>query len=175
MKLLHVGGGTFVDETPSKAPSRAPERTDIYPYARFRSLEHVSFGLRRTTGGPKGVVVEERRVGDYGMEPLARFWDFKDALSALKKGERWAFEEEPFVEITSEAKYDEVLRASGLDLRDGEWKGPGLYDFRDSPPIFSCTAEDYELEELESAGDDAIDFMYQGDEWEDAYRELASA
>jgi hypothetical protein len=57
---------------------------------------------------------------------------------------------------------------------DGDWQGKGLYDFRDDPPSFQGSVEDYELEEMKRAAEEAFDFMFQGDEWEDAYRELAA-
>ena len=126
-------------------------------------------------GGPKSEQIEHVVVGGYGMEPLAPYWDFKDALGELRRGDkRWAFEEVPLVEVDSKSQYDELLEAMGVDVADGDWQKSGLYDVRDDPPEFRATLDDYELEEMERAADDAIDFMFQGDNWEEAYGKLVS-
>lgn len=171
-KIIDAGNGTFIDSEPLAAPDGMPDDPDvhIYAYASFRSLEHVSYGLFRTTGGPKDKEIDSVKVGEYGMEPIASFWEFKDALEDI--GSKYAFEENPLVEVTSKKDYDEALEALDIDLEDGIWEKPGLYDFRDDPPSFSGSVEDYELEEMERAADDAFESMFQGDEWEDAYREL---
>ena len=85
MAIKHTGQGTFIDTDPVENP-----RDHIYSYATFRSLEHVSFGLYRTTGGPTASEVDSEEVGQYGMEPLASHWEFKYALEEV--GERGAFE-----------------------------------------------------------------------------------
>ena len=175
MSIEHIGGGTFVDSDPSQSPDHKSAGHDIYPYAYFRSLEHVAFGLRRTDGGPKGSEIASVEVGAYGMEPLVQYWDFGDALEEVKVSDaRGAFEEVPLVEVDSKADYDRALFEMDIEPRDGDWKKSGLYDFRDSPPTYSGTVEDYELEEMERAADDAFDFMYQGDEWKEVYEKLAS-
>ncbi len=172
MTIKHIGEGVFIDTERVDAPEEAPQ-ANIYPYAIFRSLEHVEYGLMLTDGGARAGEIDRVEVGAYDMEPLAHYWEFNHALSAIEetKGPRSMFEEDPLVEVTSKGDYDEALKA--LSIEDSDWDGPGLYDFRDSPPTYSGTIEEYELEELEYAADNAVDFMFQGEEWEDAYKQLA--
>lgn len=190
-KIIHTGGGTFVDAEPIAAPEGTKDDPDVhvYAYARFRSLEHVAYGLYRTTGGPEDEEIDSEKVGEYGMEPIATYWELKYALDEIEKeseraergqgsftkNPRWMFEEQPYVEVTSEQEYDEVLEVLGIDPEDSAWEKPGLYDFRNDPPDFAWTVEDYELEEMTDAADQAIEFMFQGDEWEEAYQALAEA
>jgi hypothetical protein len=178
-KIEHIGNGVFVDLDPVDSPDGAADPdVRIYAYAEFRSLEHVSFGLART--GSSGFRTRTKgkesfndyeEVGEYGMEPLNPFMYFDDAMEDVRRGSKFAFEEVPFVEIESEEQYEEALDA--LDVEGHPWEGPGLYDFRDSPPSFAGTVEDSELEAMEYAADDALDFMFQSDEWEEAYARLA--
>lgn len=167
----------FIDTEPVAAPEPEDEGVHVYAYARFRSLEHVAYGLYRTTGGPRDEEIDSEAVGQYGMEPLAPYWEFKDALKEVRGDSKFAFEEVPYVEVASEDDYDEAVDAIDPDFVDsGEptgWEKPGLYDFRDSPPSFQGSVEDYELDEMKRAADDAIEFMFQGDEWEDAFTSLA--
>lgn len=172
MSTLNLGFGNFVDSERVSAPAGVTSCGDVYAYAEFPSLERVRFGLRKTTGGPKGDEIDSVQVGSYGMEPLAPYWGFGSALSEVEKGSRWAFEEVPYVEVNSKVDYDRALSAMDIDLRDGDWKEPGLYDFRDQPPTFSETLDDYEDSSMEQAADDAFDYMFQGEEWEQAYKKL---
>lgn len=172
-KIVHVGGGVFVDTEPVDPPDGVdpPKGGNVYAYASFRSLEHVSYGLFRTTGAFDAEETDSETVGSYGMEPIATYWDFNDALESV--GEKFAFEENPFVEVTSKKQYDEALSALDGAQEDGAWDKPGLYDFRDDPPTYVETVEEYEENSMRDAADQAIDFMFQGDDWEAAYRELA--
>lgn len=172
-KIIHVGNAVFIDTERVDPPEGAPE-ANIYPYASFRSLEHVEYGLRLMTGGPTSEEIDSEKVGEYGMEPLSSYWDFSDALDAIERGSKYAFEEVPYVEVTTEEQYNEALDALELEEDEGDiFGGPGLYDFRDSPPSYQGTVEENELEDMESAADDAFEFMFQGEEWEEAYRKLA--
>lgn len=164
----------FVDTRRVDPPEGTP-RANIYAFAVFRSLEHVRYGLMLTEGGPFDDEIDSETVGSYGMEPLAPYWEFGHALDAIQNGSKWAFEETPFVEVETEAQFNEALDALGVSEDDDfvtTWEGPGLYDFRDDPPSFGGSVEDYERDDMERAADDAIEFMFQGDEWEDAYRKL---
>jgi hypothetical protein len=155
-KLIDAGDGMFIDPEPVAAPDGMPD-AHVYAYAQLHSLERVSYGLLLTTGGPEGEEIESMKVGAYGMEPLAPFWEFGDALKELERD--GSFEEVPLVEVTSNEEYNEA----------------GLYDFRDDPPTYAGTVEEYEQEEMANAADEAIDFMLQGDEWKEIYRELTAA
>ena len=174
MTIKHIGNGIFVDTEPVEAPDgvEVDPKVRIYAYANFRSLEHVAYGLGRTDGGPEDEEMDSERVGEYGMEPIATFWEFKDALNDIDS--KYAFEENPFVEVETKKQYDEALEALEIDPEEGAWEKPGLYDFRDDPPSFVSSVEDYELESMTEAADQAIDFMFQGDEWEEAYKTLAT-
>jgi hypothetical protein len=181
-KIIHVGDGTFVDTEEVAAPDGTKDAPDvhIYAYATFRSLEHVAYGLMRTKGGPKDEEIDSVAVGQYGMEPRAPYWELTDALYELERERkprerRWIFEEVSLVEVRDEEDYAEAIKALGLKDDEGHWEGPGLYDFRDDPPTRQYKdVEEYELESLEYEADQAFEFMFQGDEWEDAYRELAA-
>jgi hypothetical protein len=115
------------------------------------------------------------------MDPLAPYWEFAVALDeieganrAKRSSERYKFEEVPYVEVETAEDYDEALEALGVeDDEEGDWRGPGLYDFRDDPPTFQGSVEKHELEEMTMAADDAIEFMFQGEEWQEAYEKLA--
>lgn len=179
-KIIHTGGGIFVDTEPVAAPDGMDDdpKVLIYAYARFRSLEHVAYGLFRTDGGPEDEEIDSEKVGEYGMEPIATYWDINDALKEIESDRTHGFEDEPYVEVDSEDSYNEALEALGYDPEDTSWpsdyKEPGLYDFRDDPPSYVSSVEDYELESMTDAADQAIEFMFQGDEWEDAYAKLAT-
>jgi len=183
MAIKHTGNGFFVDTEPVAPPDGTPDDPDlhIYAFARFRSLEHVSYGLMRTAGGPEDEGIDFEEVGEYGMDPLNPFWEFAVALDEIeganraKRGsESYLFEEVPYVEVTTEEEYNEALDALELEEDEGDiFDGPGLYDFRDSPPSYQGTVEENELMEMERAADDAIEFMFQGDQWEEAYAALA--
>jgi hypothetical protein len=176
-KLIDAGDGMFVDPEPVAAPDGMPD-AHVYAYAQLHSLERVSYGLLLTTGGPEGEEIESMKVGAYGMEPLAPFWEFGDALKELERD--GSFEEVPLVEVTSNEEYNEALdvldkKADAGISDDNQWEKPGLYDFRDDPPTYAGTVEEYEQEEMANAADEAIDFMLQGDEWKEIYRELTAA
>lgn len=172
-KIIHVGNAVFVDSDPVEGS------TDIYPYASFRSLEHVEYGLKLMRGGPEGEELDSVRVGEYGMEPISQYHDFNSAIDAIEKERArgksadWIFEDVPYVEITSEEEYNEALDALEIEEDEGDlFDGPGLYDFRDSPPTYQGTVEENELTDMEQAADDAFEFMFQGDEWQEAFDEL---
>ena len=178
MTIEHTGSGTFIDSEPIAAPDGVADDPNvrIYAYARFRSLEHVSFGLYRTTGGPKDEEIDSEKVGEYGMEPIASYWEAGIAIEEIEKSKKKdsrLFEDEPLVEVTSEEEYNQAIAALGIDAEEGAWDRPGLYDFRDDPPAYHGTVEEYELDMMKDAADQAFDFMFQDDEWEEAYRGLA--
>ena len=51
--------------------------------------------------------------------------------------------------------------------------GPGVYDFRDSPPTQSYeSVEAYESSSLEFEAEQILEYMFQGDEWKAALRKL---
>lgn len=176
MAIKHTGNAHFIDTDPVEAPEGAPQVPDVYSYADFRSLEHVSYGLVRTTGGWNGDEIDSVEVGQYGMEPLSQFWEFSDAIKEIESGGSTLFEDVPYVEVETEEQYNEVLDALELEEdEEGDWQGPGLYDFRDNPPSYQGTVEENELEDMERAADDAFDFMFQGEEWEGVYKELAES
>ena len=175
MAIKHLGSGYFIDTDPIEPPKgvSAPAEGRIYAYASFRSLEHVSYGLTLRTD-PDQPEIDSIEVGEYGMEPVSQYQEFRDALHEIERGSKHAFEEVPYVEITSEDEYNEALDA--LEIEEGEgdlFDGPGLYDFRDSPPTYQGTVEENELTDLEHAADEALDFMFQGEEWEESYADLA--
>jgi hypothetical protein len=171
MAVEHTGSAHFIDTERVEAPEDAPQ-ANIYPYAYFRSLEHVAFGLYRTAGGPHDEEIDSEQVGSYGMEPLNPYWEFGDALAEIDS--KYAFEEVPYVEVISKEEYIEALEALDAPEEDEDgWEGAGLYDFRDSPPSYMGTVEANELKDMERAADDAFEYMFQDDEWEEAYRKLA--
>lgn len=177
MAIEHIGEGTFIDTERVDAPEGA-RQANIYVYAFFRSLEHVSYGLMLCDRTCADDEIDRQQVGQYGMEPLARYWQFDDAINEIesersRRGEDplWVFEEDSLVEVSTEQQYRKALTTLELDV--GDWEGPGLYDFRVEPPTYSGTVEEYELESLHDAADQAFDFMFQGEEWHDAYRTLA--
>lgn len=198
MSMVYVGDATFVDKEPLSEDEIArvlPHEwspklagVKVYPWIRFPSLERVYYGLQIRKSGPRSKVIESADVGTNQMESIAPLNDLNDALEILSKGHRYAFEEVPFAEISTVEGYDRVLsHAAGEDdpspqdwspsrkKPDSAWKGPGVYDLRDKPPTRSYkSVEAYERQAMESEADQILDFMFQGEEWEEKLRGLLS-
>jgi hypothetical protein len=46
---------------------------------------------------------------------------------------------------------------------ESAWEKPGLYDFRDSPPTYSYSVDDYERESMKDAAERAIEDMFSSE------------
>ena len=124
-KIEHIGNGVFIDLEPvdsARGRRRSFDRAHLR-LRRFRSLEHVSYGLMLTAGDPRGVKIDSTEVGEYGMEPLSQFWQFKDALEEIERDRKGGFEDVPYVEIETEeavqrsARRTRARRGRGRSLR----------------------------------------------------------
>lgn len=152
--------------------------TRVYAYVEFSGgLMHVYYGLMLTSGGPRDEILSSEQVGTYETNEIANYWYFSDAIKLLGKGaepDEHAFEEQPFVEVTDEDEYDEAFEfletSPGPHHRRNNrmWKKPGIYDFRDSPPTYVSSKEDYERESMKEAAERALEDMFSGEEWESA-------
>lgn len=144
--------------------------TRVYGYVEFSGgLMHVYYGLMLTAGGPHDEVLSSEQVGSYETNDVAPYWYASDAIKNLGKGaepDTFAFEEQPFVEVTDEDEYNEALEALGISPDDGKWDKPGLYDFRDSPPTYASSLAEYEREGMKDAAERALEDMFGSDEWE---------
>jgi hypothetical protein len=165
MTVKHHGSGTFIDDK-SVASKRG---YTVYAWAEFPSLERVVGGLFITDGGADGEWIESRTLEETGMEPLAQVSEFRDAIK--EAGSKYAFEEYPFVEVSSKEEFDEAIEAS--DFEDvPAWEGPGVYDFRDFTKSYD-SVEDHQMEAMTSEADNMLnDYMFQSDDWKEAVVEL---
>jgi hypothetical protein len=117
-----------------------------------------------TVGGPRDEILARKKIGwTDSAGSFAQYWDFRDALDSV--GEKYVFEEDPFVEVSEEDDYNEALEAMEIPLKDGEWVKAGLYDFRDHPPTYSGTVETYERESMKYEAERALEDMFESDEW----------
>jgi hypothetical protein len=150
--------------------------THVYAFVDFHGLYRLTYGLMMTTGGPRDPVVAVEGIGQSELESLVQYWEFSDALKEIKQNARmkiaWAFEEIPLVEVGDKEEYDEALAAMGISIADGAWEKSGLYDFRDSPPTYSGSVEDYERECMKYEAEQTLEYLFQGDEWMSACKTL---
>lgn len=154
--LIHLGNLVFIDKDPVEGGE------NIYPFVEWQNLHRADYGFAKTDGGPTGKWIDSTTVNQaYFDEPRASAWGETDAIHDA--GSKYAFEEEPNIEFTSKEYYDEFLVASGQDVEDGNWEGPGIYDGRDKPPTRSSSAEEYEVADLAFWSSDTLEFMFQGE------------
>jgi hypothetical protein len=170
MSLVYIGGATFVDDDPI---AKTAEGHQVYAWVEFATAERAYYGLSLHETDYKSRKIDSIQVGVQTFsEPVGVASEFEEALDALERGAKYVFEEYPAVEINSEADYKRVLEAQGLEEDEGDWQGPGIYDFRDTPPSFIGTTEEYEIEQMKFWADSVLDYMFQGDEWKEALAEL---
>jgi hypothetical protein len=159
--------------------------THIYAYVKFRGMSRLVYGLMLTTGGPRDEALDDVTVGSFEMsESIAPYWEFHDALKEMdrtleresRRSERERlsslFEEVSMVEVGSKGDYNDALHVMGLEPDDGSWEKPGLYDFRDSPPTYSGTLEDYQRESMKYEAEQAIESLWDSGELEAACETL---
>lgn len=196
MALVYVGEATFVDKDPVDLTEHAPREWSprgkmpkIYWYVRFRSLERAEYGLALLRSGPRSKWLDHKEVREVMFEPtaIAPYFQFSEGLSELQSGHKYGFEEVPFVEVENEEDYNLALVAF-LENQEGprdwspevrkkkrikeesNWKGPGLYDFRDMTRG-AKSVEEYEKDSMEYWAKDALDSSYD-DDWEPTLHKL---
>jgi len=196
MALVYVGEATFVDKDPVDVKAHAPrdwsprsKNPSVYWYVRFPSLERAEYGLALLNKGPKSKWIDHEEIREVTFDPsaIAPLNDFKEALKYLEEGEKskHVFEEFPSVEVKSEEDYKAALAAFlgiGRGPRDwspndekrleaeSNWKGPGVYDFRDMTR-HSKSVEEYEKGDMEFWANDVLDGAYD-DDWEPKLQKL---
>ena len=189
MSLVYLGDATFVDKDPVDVEAHAPrywsprQKPHVYWYVRFRSLERAEYGLALLNKGPKSKWIDSEEVREvtFDSTAVAPLNDFKEAVKDLSKENkgRHVFEEFPYVEVTSEDGYKLALAAFlgiGSGPRDwsprdqevleaeSNWKGPGVYDFRDMTR-HAKSVEEYEKDSMAYWADDVLDSSHDED-WE---------
>lgn len=188
MSLVYVGEATFVDKDPVDVEAYAPrhwsprKKLSVYWYVRFPSLERAEYGLALLNKGPKSKWIDSEEVREVTFDPsaVAPLNEFKEAMEYLRKEDkRYLFEEFPYVEVTSEEDYKSALaaflrRESGprewspdveeLLKRESNWKGPGVYDFRDMTR-HAKSVEEYEKDSMAYWANDILDGAFD-DDWE---------
>jgi len=193
MKLVYVGDATFVDKEPvdvSEAAPRewSPRKTPkVYWYVRFFSLERAGYGLALLEKGPKSKWIDHEEIREQMFDPttVAPLTDYREGLELLEKGRRGMLEDFPFVEVKTEEDYNTAL-AQFLDVEEGprewspravkkieeesNWKGPGVYDFRDMT-LHSKSVEEYEKDNMGYWAKDVLDSSFD-DEWEPVLKKL---
>lgn len=199
MGLIFIGEGVFVDTDPvefdiaedpkawdpekDKPKKALPAGYNLYAIVEFSSLEHAYYGLAVFRGKPskknrpKDVEYIDRPM--LWNERLAPIVDYSEALK-LYGAETYLFEEYPFTQITSKSDYARLVK-EGTDPKrwDPEsknlisgWQKPGVYDLRDRPPSYVSSVQDYELEEMKGGADETLEYMFQGEEWEELAKKL---
>lgn len=153
--------------------------THIYAYVEFTSGDHLIYGLVRTTGGPKDRILDRKEIGGWEFAG-APYWEFYDAYKAMdatlsresRHSERqrisFLFADNPMVEVREEGDYEDTLKLLDLSPKANGWEGPGLYDFRDSPPSYSGSLLNYTREAMKEAAATAIQDMWDNESWEPA-------
>ena len=68
--IVDAGEGTFLDTDPVTAPEGTSEGRHVYAYAHFLSSDRISYGLRRTTGGPLDQEIDSVKVGSYELNEI---------------------------------------------------------------------------------------------------------
>lgn len=200
MTLVYVGDATFVDKEPVDLAEVAPREWSprnapkVYWYVRFFSLERAGYGFALLAKGPKSKWIDHEEIREQMFDPttIAPLSNFSEGLESLERGRTWAIEEFPFVEVKSKEDYDKALQAfiesrreeSGpreWSPRPGEsleklmedrsdWRGPGVYDFRDMS-LHEKSVEKYEVDGMEYWAKDTLDSAYD-DEWQPALKKL---
>lgn len=149
--------------------------THVYAYVAFFRNDNVSYGLLLTKGGPLDEEIEYEEIGEYNLsEDFAKRRDFDAALREFENSypkQRQRFEDVPFVEIVREQQYNKLLSEMGLE--DGDWNGPGLYDFRDEPPSYAMTVEEYVAACVKEEAEQALSNVFEED-LDEACRTLRS-
>jgi len=114
-----------------------------------------------------------RSVRDGGSLYLTAEMEGESKEAERKRERKLArlFDDIPLVEVNDEDDYGQVLAAIGLTPDEGKWTKPGLYDFRDFPPEFASTMDDYIREVMREEAEQAFEMIWQED-WEDACVEL---
>lgn len=149
--------------------------TRIYAYVDVHGTSRLSYGLLMTTGGPRDAVIASKEMRTLELENVAPYWQFYDAIKEMQRsasaGILTSFDEplgeNPLVDVSDKDEYDEALALMNMSPEDGKWKKPGLYNFEESPPTYSGTVEDYEHESMKYEAEQALEYMFQGDEWEE--------
>jgi len=199
MALVYVGEATFVDKDPVDVGEGDPREwtprytgSPIHWYVQFPSLERASYGLALLKKGPKSKWLDQEEVGETRFnESIAQLWEFADALKYLekKKEKRYAFEENPFVEVKNEDDYEKAFLAwKGIEdasemtwqererimkyelAEESGWRGPGVYDFRDMTRHAKSVGK-YEIESMDYWAKEVLDSAYDED-WEKAMWDL---
>ena len=193
MKLVYVGDATFVDKEPVDVSEAAPREWSprkapkVYWYVRFFSLERAGYGLALLEKGPKSKWIDHEEIREqmFDSTAVAPLTDYREGLELLEKGRRGMLEDFPFVEVKTEEDYNTAL-AQFLDVEEGprewspravkkieeesNWKGPGVYDFRDMT-LHSKSVEEYEKDNMKYWAKDVLDSSFD-DEWEPVLKKL---
>lgn len=132
----------------------------IYPYVRFQN-DNVWYGLMLTTGGPKDRAIAREALGEhYLSDDFAEYWDFSDAIAGIVNKfpkHMFLFDDNPFVEIKTKKDYDRAI--SEMNHESSGWEKPGLYDFRDEPPSYYSTVEDFVRVAIIAEAEDVLSSM----------------
>ncbi len=148
--------------------------TRVYAYVWFHGLARLSYGLWMTTGGPRDEIIAHEEVGQYELADFAPYWEFDDALREIKRKPslRYALREDPMVKINDEDEYNEALAVMDLPPEGGVWVKPGLYDFRDRPPTYSGTLDDYRRDSMRQEAEKMLGYLFESDEIKSACKTL---
>ncbi len=140
--------------------------THVYPYVRFRG-DHMTYGLLLTTGGPEDKAIAREQIGEHYLpENFVGFWSALGAIEEIaNKYPKYAhlFRVNPFVHVRHEKEYDAAISEMNLEVEGSGWEKPGLYDFRDEPPSFVTTVEDYVKEAVKRKAKDVLGSLEQDD------------
>jgi hypothetical protein len=138
--------------------------THVYRYVRFHG-DYVTYGLVLTAGGPEDKAIARERIGEHYLpDDFIRYWKSSDAIRDIANHypkHAWLFEESPFVNIESKGDYDAAIFE--LNIEGGGWRKPGLYDFRDEPPSYHGTVDEYVRDAVRAEAEDVLSSMDEDD------------
>jgi len=163
MTIVHIPDtATFIDDKPVE------EHPEIHPYVEFPSLERASYGFAHVEkAGRRYKVLDSREVGETGFEPIALFFEFRDALGELENrlyaeeagktlhGPWWSiFEESSMVLIDDKREYDDAMKvAETLDRRNELRLHQQRVETAIAEGLFSSSPREREYKKKESEWD----------------------
>lgn len=175
MALTYIGNGYFVDQDAAEQTLVEGYRYFFMPYAEVLSGERIGFGLLASEKKKLSSDSEIKAYASHPQSPQVLAEPFNvlltDGMSIDKlardiidsEGTPFYMEEHPFGWIDNADEYRDLAVAHSYP--EDDFEGPGVYDLRDLSKAYDNIV-DFEVGSAEFWADDAIEFMYQGDEEE---------
>lgn len=183
MSARYIGSGFFVDDSdPEKCVAEDGSTVWLMPFAAVLSGERIDYGMAATdTRHPqsRNDLMEEYSAPSAPMvlnEPFNALVTDGESIADIAKeiddsagAVPFYVENTPLGWINNKSDYKRLADAYGLD--PDRYAGPGVYDFRDLDK-YHDTHEDFEIASAEFWVDEAIEFMFQGDDADTVQQQL---